>query len=214
MVTKQTARARGNTAEETALLSALLGGAQGSARDRLWRQFVDSYERLIVSCVLKVLRRYGAAFSREDLDDLVGDVWLSLLRDDLRKLRQYDAARGFRLASFLGLVATNLTIDHLRGRVGDTTPLDEVPGEGALVGHEPARDPIEERQRAHMARLALSRLSEEERTFVVECFHEEASPEALAKRLGLSANTVYSRKFKVRAKMARIVAGLDLTPAA
>ena len=78
------------------------GGGGGAVCRRSWRhdevaarppvgEFVHRYERLIASCVLKVLRRYGAIFSREDLDDLVGDVWLTLLRDDMKKLRQYDA---------------------------------------------------------------------------------------------------------------------------
>src|SRR5260370_20587873 len=99
------------SAEESALLVAVWEGGNKLAQQRWWAEFVRRYERLLMSCVLKVLRRYGATFSREDLDDLVGDVWLTLLRDDMRKLRQYDASRGFRIASFLGLVATNATID-------------------------------------------------------------------------------------------------------
>src|SRR6059058_6068870 len=73
---------RGNSAEEAALLQALLVAATKSQHDRLWGEFVHRYERLIASCVVKALRRYGATFSRDDLDDLVGDVWVVLLRDD------------------------------------------------------------------------------------------------------------------------------------
>src|SRR5690242_8725479 len=102
--TKPMAR-KGNSVEETQLLNALLEPGTEGERQACWNQFVRRYERLITSCVLKVLRRYGAVFSNEDLDDLVGDVWLQLLRDDMKKLRQYDAARGFRIASFIGLVA-------------------------------------------------------------------------------------------------------------
>src|SRR6059058_561526 len=83
--------ARGNSTEETALLQVLLAATKKVQHDRLWADFVQRYERLIVSCVVKALRRYGATFSRDDLDDLVGDVWVTLLRDDMRKLRQYDA---------------------------------------------------------------------------------------------------------------------------
>src|SRR3954471_20067954 len=108
--------AHGNSPEEAELLSALLRATARGERDRLWAAFAQRYERLLASCVIKVLRRYGATFCREDLDDLVNDVWLILLRDDIRKLRQYDATRGFRIASFLGMVATNATIDHLRAR--------------------------------------------------------------------------------------------------
>src|SRR3954468_15980680 len=117
---------KGNSLEERQLLHALLHGRSKHLQQLRWNDFVRRYERLITSCVLKVLRRYGAMFTSEDLEDLVGDVWLTLLRDDMKKLRQYDAARGFRIASFIGLVATNTTIDHLRGRQAEATPLDQL----------------------------------------------------------------------------------------
>jgi RNA polymerase sigma factor (sigma-70 family) len=206
--------ARGNSAEEAALLQALLSASTKVQHDRLWTDFVRRYERLIASCVVKALRRYGATFSRDDLDDLVGDVWLTLLRDDMRKLRQYDAARGFRIASFLGLVATNATIDHLRARQAEASPLDEVLEDYASLRAEAPRDVVEAREEAELARAALERLSCDEREFVVDCFREERSPEELARALGVTTNTVYSRKFKIREKLQKIVRCLDGAPVA
>ncbi len=205
---------RGNSAEETTLLAGLLAAGSRAQRDRLWAEFVRRYERLIVSCVVKALRRYGATFSRDDLDDLVGDVWLVLLRDDMKKLRQYDAQRGFRIASFVGLVATNATIDHLRARQAEAAPLDEVIEDYAALRAEPVRDTVVEREQAALAQAALARLSTEERAFVVDCFREERSPEELARALGVTTNTVYSRKFKIRETLQRIVRSLDGAPAA
>lgn len=207
--TKTTMARKGNSVEETALLSALLAAKLGAGRERLWGEFVKRYERLITSCVLKVLRRYGAVFANEDLDDLVGDVWVTLLRDDLRKLRQYDAERGFRIASFIGLVATNTTIDHLRARQAEATPLDQVMEDYVSLAQEPARDGIEAEEEARMVRTALGKLSSDERAFVYEVFHAERAPEELARTLGVTTNTIYSRKFKIREKLARIVATLE-----
>jgi RNA polymerase sigma factor (sigma-70 family) len=201
--------ARGNSADETALLQALLTATKKVQHDRLWTDFVQRYERLIVSCVVKALRRYGATFSRDDLDDLVGDVWLVLLRDDMRKLRLYDATRGFRIASFLGLVATNATIDHLRARQAETAPLDDVIEDYASLRAEAPRDVVEARQEAELARAALAQLSGDERAFVVDCFRDEVAPEELARALGVTTNTVYSRKFKIREKLQKIVRSLD-----
>src|SRR4051812_44018893 len=214
MVKTSTDCARGNSADELALLQALLATSKKVQHDRLWADFVQRYERLIVSCVVKALRRYGATFSRDDLDDLVGDVWLVLLRDDMKKLRQYDATRGFRIASFLGLVATNATIDHLRARQAESTPLDDVIEDYASLRAEPPRDVVEERQQAELARAALAQLSGEERAFVVDCFRDEVAPEELARALGVSTNTVYSRKFKIREKLQKIVRSLDGAPVA
>ncbi|MCU1281448.1 MAG: ECF-family polymerase sigma factor [bacterium] len=206
--------ARGNSAEEMALLQALLAASKKVQHDRLWTAFVQRYERLIISCVVKALRRYGATFSRDDLDDLVGDVWLVLLRDDMKKLRQYDATRGFRIASFLGLVATNATIDHLRARQAESTPLDDVIEDYFSLRAEAPRDTVEAREEAELARAALAQLSGEERAFVVDCFRDEVAPEDLARTLGVTTNTVYSRKFKIREKLQKIVRSLDGAPVA
>jgi RNA polymerase sigma factor (sigma-70 family) len=206
--------ARGNSAEEMALLQALLQATKKVQHDRLWADFVQRYERLIISCVVKALRRYGATFSRDDLDDLVGDVWLVLLREDMKKLRQYDATRGFRIASFLGLLATNATIDHLRARQAEATPLDDVIEDYASMRAEAPRDTVEAREEAELARAALAQLSGDERAFVVDCFRDEVAPEDLARSLGVTTNTVYSRKFKIREKLQKIVRSLDGAPVA
>jgi RNA polymerase sigma factor (sigma-70 family) len=199
----------GNAPEEVELLSVLLRATSRGERDRLWASFARRYERLLASCVIKVLRRYGAAFCRDDLDDLVNDVWLLLLRDDMRKLRQYDATRGFRIASFLGLVATNATIDHLRARQAESASLgDELTELVSLRSAGAPGDELEDRQRAALAQEALARLSGQDRQFVLWAFRDEQSPEEMARALGISTNTVYSRKFKVRAKLQRIVAQL------
>lgn len=89
MAKKTTKSGGGNSVEELELLGALLAG-----RRERWGEFVRRYERLIVSCTLKVLRRYGALFTTEDLDDLVAEAWLLLLREDMKKLRQYRPDRG------------------------------------------------------------------------------------------------------------------------
>jgi RNA polymerase sigma factor (sigma-70 family) len=197
--------------EDTALLNALLTAGNESLRQRSWHEFVRRYERTILLCIVHVMRRYGAMFSREDLNDLSAEVWLTLLRNDLRKLRQYDAGRGLTLASFIRLVATNTTIDFLRARRAQANALDgatERESMQAEAGESPS-DSCDFSQRAELAREALCRLSSDERSFVVEVFQEERSPEDLARTLGVSTNTIYSRKFKIRAKLARIVANLE-----
>jgi len=195
--------------EEQRLLRRVLKGDQ-----QAWAEFRRRYENLIVSCVIKVLRRYNAGFCGEDLADLVSEVWVVLLRDDMRKLRLYDADRGYRLASWVGLMATNATIDQLRVRAGEVTYLDDVscPERFLVDAHQPDHG-IEARETADLARRALDRLSREERAFVVSCFHDERRPDELAEELGITVNTVYSRKFKIREKLIRIVADLDPTAA-
>lgn len=193
---------------EQCLLQRLLRG-EGAA----WNAFHCRYEGLVVGCVLRVLRRFGAVFSHEDLADLVGEVWLALVRDDCRKLRLYDPERGYRLSSWIGLIATNCTIDQLRMRRADPSSLEEIAGaERLLVAPGRPDRRLEQAQAAALARRALSRLSSEEQHFVICCFHEERPPAELAAEMGVTINTIYSRKFKVRAKLTRILATLEQPP--
>ena len=38
------------------------------------------YERLVISCIRKVMRRYGAAFNEEDVEDLVSATALNIVK--------------------------------------------------------------------------------------------------------------------------------------
>jgi RNA polymerase sigma-70 factor (ECF subfamily) len=191
--------------EEVTLLRRVLKGDQ-----KAWAEFCQRYEGLIVGCVLRVLRRYNAAFNSEDLADMVAEVWVTLLRNDMRKLRLYDAKRGYRLASWIGLLTTNCTIDQLRLRSNETSYLEDMSCADQLLLADSERPDagIEQQEDAELARRALGQLSAEERQFVLSCFHDERSPVDLAEDLGIAVNTVYSRKFKIREKLVRIVADI------
>ena len=73
----------GEREEGLALLEAALSGGR-----RAWDRFCRRYQALIIGCVRRVLRRYGATFNATDLADMVAEVWVALLREDRRKLRQ------------------------------------------------------------------------------------------------------------------------------
>ena len=133
--------------EELQLLRRVLKGDS-----KAWTTFCQRFEGLIVGCVLRVLRRYNATFNSDDLADMVAEVWVTLLRDDMRKLHLYDPKRGYRLASWLGLIASNCTIDQLRLRSGDTTYLEDISSaDQLLVDSSRPDNGIEEQESAELA---------------------------------------------------------------
>ncbi len=190
--------------EERCLVEQVLSKDQ-----KAWREFCRRYENLIVACTLKTLRRYHATFNADDLADIVGEVWMVLWKDDMRKLRLFDPARGYRLTSWLGLITTHCTIDQLRQRCSADLYFDDVSSlELTLADDHRPDQGLEEMESVKIARQAIGQLSSEEQRFVLSCFHEERRPEDLAQELGITVNTVYSRKFKIREKLTRIVAAL------
>src|SRR4030095_3207082 len=70
---------------EAELVAAVLAGEPAA-----WPTFFARYERLIISCIRKVLFRYHAHHNEEDLEDLVSATALNLVKDDYKKLRTFD----------------------------------------------------------------------------------------------------------------------------
>lgn len=173
-----------------------------------WPTFFAKYERLILACIRRALRRYGASHAEEDIEDLASQTAVNLVKDDYKKLRTFDPGRGYKLSSWVGLIATNTALDSLRRRaptdVWAAASIDDTdPGLPALTSA--ARTPSEELERKDSVRLAqqaILDLSDSERLFLEYYYVEELEPEEIARLMGISLNTVYSRKNKIREKLA------------
>lgn len=183
-------------AEDLALLEGLLVNDP-----RAWREFGVRYERLIQRCIAKVIRRFGSRVTAEDAREIQGQLVLSLLANDKHKLRSFDAARGNRFSSWIGMLAMNAAYDHLRSirREPNKTALDAAVDVPADVS-----DPFEqtaERERAGLAARMLSDFSERDRTFAALYFGEGMDPVQIAERMNISIKTVYSKKHKIQSKL-------------
>jgi RNA polymerase sigma-70 factor (ECF subfamily) len=187
--------------QELQLLSAVLEGDR-----RASRSFFERYNCTIEMCVRKVLRNNQRRPSDEDVRDLVADVWLALMEDDKRPLRRFDPARRIRVATWVGLLARNKAIDRLRGRQDHAVSLEQPLGDNDVPAEAPLpSEQIEAQEEQRLAREALARLSPADRAFLEAWYLEKNQPGELAKRFGISVGTVYSRRFKIQAKLARSV---------
>ncbi|PID39851.1 MAG: hypothetical protein CSA65_01200 [Proteobacteria bacterium] len=192
----------GPNRSERELLGAVLKREPGA-----WDEFYERYERLIIACVRKVLLRYGVPCLAEDLEDLLNTVCLELLRRDFKKLRAYDPERGFKLSSWVGLIATNAAHDSLRRRGPAMRSLDDAPSNYPDAS-DPAPSPSDLallRERQDLLNEAAAHLSPGEQAFLHHYYREGMEPAQIAETLGISINTVYSRKNKVRANLSKIV---------
>src|SRR5262249_53790894 len=66
-------------------------------------------------------------------------------------------------------------------------------------------DSLERRQQWQALFAAIQALPEADRRFLELYYDEELSPEELATRLGITVNTVYSRKTKLREKLKKLL---------
>jgi RNA polymerase sigma-70 factor (ECF subfamily) len=188
--------------DELVLLQDVLDRRPGA-----WNEFYQRYQRLIVACIRKVLNRYGVPCLPQEIEDLVSMACLELIRNDYKKLRSYNAERGYKLSSWVGLIATNTAHDSLRRRGPPTQSLEEVSHPWAeRPDHRPAPDEMTElKEKQRLLEEAVKYLSPAEQTFLRHYYQDGMEPTEIAELLGISINTVYSRKNKVRSSLKRVI---------
>ncbi len=168
--------------------------------DRAWRDFHTRYDRLIYRCITKVTSRFSFV-SHDDIREIYATLLLQLLSNDMHKLRSYDASRGSRFSSWIGLLAVNAAYDHLRShrREPNRAPVAEAE---ALSSEEPSPlEIVERRQRSVQIENVLRSFSAKDREFVSLYFGEGLDAEEVAERMQISVKTVYSKKHKIRTRL-------------
>jgi RNA polymerase sigma-70 factor (ECF subfamily) len=153
------------------------------------------YRTIIRSAVVRTGHR---AFTEEDLNDLVQDVYAKLLT----RLDRFDPARS-TVTTFLFTVAKNLTLDAMRtkARRPQTEPLDDV----VAVDDEAAFERILRNEQEESIREAIGQLSEAEQLFAAEFLSDTFDLGAYAKRHSITADAVYLRKFRLTQKLRQLL---------
>jgi RNA polymerase sigma-70 factor (ECF subfamily) len=170
-----------------------------------WNELIRRFRSLMFRCITKVAAKYDAVLANEDVNEIFGDMCFNLLRDDMRKLRAYDAARGAKLGSWLGLIAINTAYDYLR-QTSRRPLLDRLDGTLDRAGDGPsALDAILEKERWDYLNGLLAGFSARDRRFVELYYVGGLMPEEVAAAMGISVKTVYSKKNKLRTKLLALV---------
>jgi len=173
-----------------------------------WIELVRRYRSLIYRCVTKVIGRYDSVLSSADADEIYADVLITLVRDDMRKLRLYDARRGTKLSSWIGMIATNVAYDYLRGTARRPI-LDRI--DGIPEVQEDKASPLDgllsSERRSRLNRM-LSDYSDKDRAFVSLYYAQGLDAEEVAEEMKISIKTVYSKKHKLLARLQTTLAPL------
>lgn len=104
-------------------------GLDGLSLDRVcrgerqaWNEFVAAAGPLLRGVLWRMLSRSGRG---DETADVLQEVFVRLVRDDFRVLRQFDPQRA-RLGTWLGVVATSAALDWLRKSAPAHAALDEI----------------------------------------------------------------------------------------
>ncbi len=97
------------TEQERILLRGCLKGEKST-----WDAFVNQYSGLVYHTIKKTLSFYHVEYYADIVEDLFQEFFLSLMRDDFRKLRQFREERSTNLATWLRIIVSRQAIDFLR----------------------------------------------------------------------------------------------------
>lgn len=177
--------------------------------ERALAELVRRHRGLIFRCITRVTSRYERVLTSECVDDIFAEVCVLLWADDLKRLRAYDASRGMKLASWLGLIAGHAAYDHLR-RMRRQPAYEDLDGiDAADERPSTLAGLLGEERRAQLGALTRE-LSARDRAFVRHYFDGDEPPEDVARALGISVKTVYSKKHKIETRLLRRAAELRL----
>jgi RNA polymerase sigma-70 factor, ECF subfamily len=183
------------------IVASLLAGETAA-----WPAFHARFNALIQRCVAKVLRRFSSMLAGDDLEEVTGIFYLSLLSNDLRKLRSFDPTQSTKAASWIAMLATHAAYDHLRRRRRDAGCAELGSAAEVACTAPSAFDVACRHQRAERTVATLQQFSARDREFAELYFGEGQNPEVIAERLQISIKTVYSKKHKIQSKLEILLA--------
>lgn len=170
-----------------------------------WELFVRTYSRIIWNAIHKTFRFYTFRYSKEDAEDIYSAVFSSLIEDDFRKLRQFRSAQTCAFTTWLSVIASRMTIDHMRR--DKNRLILQSPEEGRDIldilpsGGNTPTECIEEQQKSRDFEKAREYLSARDRMVYDLLYIREEPPEEVARALGVSVSSVYSRKHRIIKKL-------------
>jgi RNA polymerase sigma-70 factor (ECF subfamily) len=192
-------------------LTMLLESALAGDRDAR-RELLDRLAPVIQARATRILaRRRGASRRdlRQDLRDMVQEVFLALLDDDARALRAWQPGRGLSLENFIGLLAERQVASIFR--TDRRNPWIDTPTDAAMIeahagGSHGDLAMIASRD---LLRSVVDRLREELTPTMLHLFYciwvNDLGISAICEQTGMRREAVYMARARI-AKRARAIA--------
>ncbi len=180
------------TDKEKNLFGACLDGEKSS-----WDTFVLQYAGLVYHTIKKTFSHYHTESRGDVVEDLFQDFFLSLIRDNFKKLRQFKGDRGCSLASWLRVIASRQTIDFLRRQEASTA---RAVGNSPYDLHDPTGSLIDQEKNKLVSQV-LETLPPRDRLFIQLYFQRSLPPKEIASVLRVSVSAVYTQKSRLLDKL-------------
>lgn len=165
-------------------------------KTRAWEDFVDRYMGLVLHVVNHSAQCRSVRLTPEDREDLVGQVFLAVLRDDMQVLRHFRGESS--LATYLTVVARRVVVHQLlQQRASSPLATSQLDHRAGADGSE-AEQRLSDREEVERLLAELDRTEAE----VVRLYHlEHKSYREISSAVGMPENTIGPTLSRAREKM-------------
>ena len=170
-----------------------------------WEVFVRRYSRLIWNFIRRTFHSYSFKYLPEDIEDLYGSIFLSLLEHDKKKLRQFSDEYTCSVSTWLTTITIRMTIDYMRR---DRTHLYVEPVKDDREIWDMIADStdradayVEKRQITALLKKGFESLPLKDRKIYELLYKRGFSPEDAAKVLNMTVPAIYTRKHRIIEKI-------------
>ncbi|MEW6109630.1 MAG: sigma-70 family RNA polymerase sigma factor [Nitrospirota bacterium] len=189
---------------EKDLLQACINGDKHA-----WDLFVEQYTNLVYHTIQKIFKIYRPDFFYQDLEDLHNNVFLSLMENDCRKLKQYKGTNGCSVSSWIMVITTNITLNFIMRKKSHIS-LDDAEDDSKSL-RETIADPqpsvidqVEDSERMVLLKELIEGLSANDKLFLQYYYIEELPPEEIAEIMSITVSAIYSKKSRIIEKLKKI----------
>jgi len=173
--------------------------------NKAWARFVDEYHRLICNAIAQTLRKHSFPIENQIVDDLFQSVFLSLVDQNCKKLRQFKW--NCKLSSWLHIISVRETIDFLRKQKDHSISLNGSSDQEKAVrtqltnGKPNPGEQMEQEEEWKLFESIKNSLNPREQLFIELYYVRELPVAEVAKTLNITENYVYQLKSRIRDKM-------------
>lgn len=156
-----------------------------------WDGFVERFSAVIYSAVLKVFHAHVKNVDQWDVNDVVQEVFIRLIKDDYRLIKSYNPDKA-SLVTWLTIISRSTAIDFLRRRRLETVSLEE---------DEALNIPVAENFSDSSIDIPPDLLSARQKLVLKLLFEKGLEPSEIAEFLDINVQTVRSAKHKALTKL-------------
>ncbi len=190
------------TSQDRQMIEQCLNGSS-----KAWRSFIDQFSSLVYYSIKNVLKDSSGNYSKEELEDLHNDVFVSIMENRGKKLRLYEGKNGCSLSTWIRIIAVRVAIDQIRKKK-QTISMSEESCVREVEKKNTDFDPVismENDEKKEILKKIIEEMPSRDRLFIKLFYYENVSPKEMAKIYNTSISSVYSRgsylKDKIKEKI-------------